>query len=73
MENCLTYKWIFIFVCFLYLSFGCESLWNAGNRESLKNDIGELRLKNGGAFEYFILICDPSSGDGCIQVSYSYG
>lgn len=32
-----------------------------------------LRLKNGSAFEYFLLFYSPGTGSGCIQVSYAYG
>jgi hypothetical protein len=32
-----------------------------------------LRLPNGSAFEYMLLIYSVSSGDACLQVSYAYG
>lgn len=32
-----------------------------------------LRLSNGAAFEYLLLLLNPSSGEGCLQVSYAYG
>lgn len=33
----------------------------------------ELRLQNGGAFEYLLLIYDPKDEETYIQVSYAYG
>ena len=32
-----------------------------------------LRLSNGSAFEYMLLLYSASSGEACLQVSYSYG
>jgi hypothetical protein len=32
-----------------------------------------LRLSNGTAFEYLLLLYNPSSGEACLQVSYAYG
>jgi hypothetical protein len=33
----------------------------------------DLALSSGGQFEYLLIVVDPASGAGCIQVSYSYG
>jgi hypothetical protein len=32
-----------------------------------------LRLPNGSAFEYLLLLYSASSGEACVQVSYAYG
>ncbi len=34
---------------------------------------GSLRLPGGSAFEYLLLTVNPSTGQACVQVSYSYG
>lgn len=41
--------------------------WWAGGRPA------SLALSSGGQFEYLLLVIDPSTGAGCIQVSYAYG
>ena len=33
----------------------------------------QLALKSGGQFEYLLLIVNEATGEGCVQVSYSYG
>lgn len=33
----------------------------------------QLALESGGQFEYLLLVVNPASGQGCVQVSYAYG
>jgi len=33
----------------------------------------QLRLAQGGQFEYLMIVFDPATYDACIQASYSYG
>lgn len=43
-----------------------KAWWASGRPASLE-------LASGGQFEYLLLVIDPSTGAGCIQVSYAYG
>jgi hypothetical protein len=45
---------------------GLRAYWVAGRPD-------QLALRNGGQFEYLLLLTRPETGQACIQVSYAYG